>query len=161
MTLSTRYVMLLEKNIAFELKIISRDDKCHEKFKWLRNNGVKIEFFRPKNDSELRKIYSRSLFIVNSSFIEGFCLPVLEAMACGTPAVVTASGGPEEYAIDGYNCLVVPAHEPKLLAIAIEKMIKDQKLRNRLEVNCLKTAQNFKFSKFTAEFENCLMGKLN
>lgn len=56
------------------------------------------------------------------SWIEGFGIPPLEAMACGAAVVVTDSGGVREYAQDGDNCLLVPAGNAAAIAQAIERL---------------------------------------
>ncbi len=56
------------------------------------------------------------------SFVEGFGLPPLEAMACGAAVVVTDSGGVREYARDGDNCLLVAPGDAAGIARAIERL---------------------------------------
>lgn len=53
--------------------------------------------------AELYRFYYNLDIYVQASAQEGFCLPVLEAMACGIPVVTTASQGPEEFVTDGKN----------------------------------------------------------
>lgn len=48
------------------------------------------------NDTELRGLYSLAKFFVMPSFYEGFGLPPLEAMACGTPVVASNIGAVRE-----------------------------------------------------------------
>ena len=148
--------ILIKKNIKFELWLISKETQSLSKFNHLKSS-LKIGVLFPLNDQDLRRIYSSTDLLVNSSWVEGFCLPVLEAMACGTPSILTDSGGPREYAKNNYNCLMVPPKKPDLLAQAIKKMLEDEELRNKLAVNALKTGEKFKFSKFVEEFEKFLI----
>ena len=116
-----------------------------------------IKFFTPKSDSELRRLYSSADIFVSASWIEGFGLPPLEAMACGTPAVLTQSGGVSEFARDGVNSFIVPPKDPIKLSEAIMTLLKDENLRNKLKEGALSTSKKFSLRKMAEEFENYLL----
>ncbi len=61
--------------------------------------------------------------LVNTSYVESQCLVVLEAMSVGIPCVITRSLGPEEFAVNEQNCILV---EPNLESLinGLNKMIK-------------------------------------
>ena len=59
------------------------------------------------SDEELAALYRGALCLVFPSLYEGFGIPVLEAMACGTPVVTSAGGATEEVA-GGAAVLVDP-----------------------------------------------------
>jgi glycosyltransferase involved in cell wall biosynthesis len=80
----------------------------------------------------LIELYQSCRCLVMASWAEGLSNPPLEAMACATPVVLTASGGPEEYARDGENCLVVPPRSPEALAVAIARVLDEPELARRL-----------------------------
>ncbi|MCE2509640.1 MAG: glycosyltransferase [Alphaproteobacteria bacterium] len=63
---------------------------------------------------------------------EGFSNSILEGMAAGLPMVVTDVGGNTEAVIDGETGFVVPPQDPKCLAEAILKLVKDPALRQRM-----------------------------
>jgi glycosyltransferase involved in cell wall biosynthesis len=74
--------------------------------------------------------YSMADVYVSPSLLEGLGITPIEAMACGTPAIVTsASSGPEEVGEAG---LVVPPCDPQALASAIQLLLQDDDLRRRL-----------------------------
>ena len=62
------------------------------------------------------------------SLAEGFGLPVLEAMACGTPVVISDAPGLREVAGDAAS--PVPAEDPPALAAAIERLLDDDAWRS-------------------------------
>ncbi|MDG2303916.1 MAG: glycosyltransferase [Candidatus Binatia bacterium] len=69
---------------------------------------------------------------VLSSVIEGMPNALLEAMALGRPVVTTSAGGSSEVAIDGKSGMVVPPRDADALANAIERVLTDQLLAERI-----------------------------
>lgn len=70
--------------------------------------------------------------VIHPSHEEGFSNSILEAMAAGRPLVVTAVGGNPEAVLEGENGFVVPPRSPEALAEAIEKLVSDAELRERM-----------------------------
>lgn len=70
--------------------------------------------------------------LVNASTSEPFGLTILEAHACGTPVVATASGGVPEYVRDGETGLLVPIGDERALADALQRLLSDPSLREKL-----------------------------
>lgn len=69
---------------------------------------------------------------VLSSLYEGLSIALVEAMALGKPAVVTAVGGLPEVVVDGEHGLVVPPGNPSSLAEGILSLLRDAERRARL-----------------------------
>jgi glycosyltransferase involved in cell wall biosynthesis len=67
--------------------------------------------------------------LVLPSDAEGFGLVLIEAMAAGTPVVATNVPGIRDVVIDGRTGLLVPARDPKALAAAIRRVLRDDGLR--------------------------------
>ena len=86
------------------------------------------------------------------SLYESFPLPPLEAMACGTP-VVTTRIGTEDYAFNEKNCLVVPPRQPKAIAEAILRLLKDDSMQERFRKEGLKTAKQFTYDNTVDKLE--------
>ncbi len=72
----------------------------------------------PVTDSELVDLYRAADVVVAPSLVEGFGIVPLEAMACGTPAVIAAGSGALEE-ISGYAALVVQDRNPAAWQTAI------------------------------------------
>ncbi|MEM9319687.1 MAG: glycosyltransferase [Pseudomonadota bacterium] len=53
---------------------------------------------------------------------------LIEAWHTGTPSVTTATNGPNWYAQDGRDCLIVPVDEPAAMRVALERLERDQRL---------------------------------
>ena len=69
--------------------------------------GVHVRWLGELSDAELAEQCRGALCLVYPSLYEGFGIPVLEAMACGTP-VVTSTGGATEEVAGGAAVLVDP-----------------------------------------------------
>ncbi len=105
----------------------------------------KVKILGWVSSQELVEIYNLATIYVQPSFYEGFGLPVLEAMACGTPVVASAVASLPE--ICGQAAMMV---DPRQLAGAIEKLMKDTQLRKKLSAKGINQAKKFTWQK-TAE----------
>jgi glycosyltransferase involved in cell wall biosynthesis len=72
-------------------------------------------------DGELAALLRGARCLVYPSLYEGFGLPVLEAMACGTPVVTSRGGATEEVA--GGAAVLVDANDPASVAEGIEEAV--------------------------------------
>ena len=71
------------------------------------------------------------LFVLASDW-EGMSNALLEAMAAGLPVVATATGGTPDVVVKGETGLLVPAGDASALARAIETLLADAALRERM-----------------------------
>jgi glycosyltransferase involved in cell wall biosynthesis len=69
------------------------------------------------SEDDKADLYRHADAFAYPSLAEGFGLPVLEALACGTPTVTTTGSAPEEVA--GEAALLVPPGDPSALATAV------------------------------------------
>ena len=81
-------------------------------------------------EGELRDLYAGAACLVLPSLREGFGLPVLEAMACGTPVVTSASSSLPE--VGGDAALRVDPHDAIDLADAMYRVLTEAHLREDL-----------------------------
>ena len=82
------------------------------------------------SDSELILLYQASSLFVFPSLYEGFGLPVVEALACGAPAIVGRNSSLVEL-VDEEEALF-DSSDPASIGAALGRALTDQKLRERL-----------------------------
>jgi glycosyltransferase involved in cell wall biosynthesis len=73
---------------------------------------------------------------------EPFGLIILEAQACGVPVVVSASGGPLDFICDRVTGMLVAPADPVAAARAIEELLGDDELRQRMVAAARAQVQN-------------------
>jgi glycosyltransferase involved in cell wall biosynthesis len=134
----------------FELWVITQDELD------LSPALFPTRIIKPHSDREIAAALRAADMFVHPSWFEGFGLPPLEAMACGTACVITDSGGVSEYAQDNLNCLLVPPKNPPALTFAIQKLIEDTPLRQRLAAAGPATAELFTWDRAADALESIL-----
>jgi glycosyltransferase involved in cell wall biosynthesis len=95
-------------------------------------------------DAELPSLYAASRAFIYPSLYEGFGLPVLEAMACGTPVVAADSSALPDVA--GGAALLVDPRDPHSLIAALEK-VSAADMRSRLVAQGLARAKEFSWER--------------
>jgi glycosyltransferase involved in cell wall biosynthesis len=78
------------------------------------------------------ELYRRATLVAVPSRYEGFGLPAVEAMACGTPVVACRSGALPEVLDVGGGGILVERDDPKSLAEGIRRLLGDPALRAEL-----------------------------
>jgi mannosylfructose-phosphate synthase len=131
----------------------SRDPKPREKTlrkeleRIIRKYELKnrVFFTHHIKDEHMPSYYRKAKFFVLPSKFEPFGMTAAEAMACGTPLIVSKRAGIRRYLKNGENCLVVNAANKKDLGWAFRVLNRNVSFHRKIANNGLKVARN-KFS---------------
>jgi len=116
-------------------------------FKRVKDLGLeeKVIFTDFVDEEDVPALMAGAKAFVLPSFWEGFGIPVIEAMAVGTPVVVSQAGSLPEIIAD--SGLSVKAEKSEEMAKAIEKIINNQELSHELREKGLARVKKFSWEK--------------
>ncbi|HTS18825.1 MAG TPA: glycosyltransferase [Verrucomicrobiae bacterium] len=114
------------------------------------------EFYIAPGDEMKTVLFGASHILIYASHYDSCPRPPQEAMAAGCAVVCTATGGAMEYCRDGENSLLVPVQSPAAIADAVERLIKDHELREKLIQGGLATAREYPREREWNEWETIL-----
>jgi glycosyltransferase involved in cell wall biosynthesis len=108
-----------------------------------------VRFLGAVASEDLVGLYQAARVFVLPSLYEGFGIPIVEAMACGTPVIVSnVSSLPE---VAGDAGLLFNPHEPRELAAALRRVFEDDALHAELQAKSLRRAQMFSWQRAAEE----------
>lgn len=113
-----------------------------------------VEYLTGVTDSQLADLYRRSWVFASPSSYEGFGLPYLEAMACGTPVVASRNPGSVEVLRNGAYGLVPPDSE---FARTVADLLEDETRRAVLTAAGLKRADDYSLDRMLDGYEQMLI----
>jgi glycosyltransferase involved in cell wall biosynthesis len=108
-----------------------------------------VHFLRDVPNDDLARLYNAAQCLTLPSHYEGFGLPPLEAMACGTPVVVSNRSSLPE--VVGEAGLLIDPDRPEDLATAIGRILDDSSLRASLRQRGLIRASEFSWARAARE----------
>lgn len=111
--------------------------------KYKLDERVKILNWAPEAD--IPALMSSASALVFPSLYEGFGIPILEAMAVGTPVITSNQGATAEVA--GNATLLVDSHDVTAISRAMQAIASDQNLRDKLRQGGFARAMNFSWEK--------------
>ena len=88
-----------------------------------------------------------------ASLYESFCLPVLEAMTCGAAIITTNNGGNADFIKENENALLIQKNNIEDIAVKLEKLLDDKKLREKLAQAGVETSKRFNWDKVIRDIE--------
>jgi glycosyltransferase involved in cell wall biosynthesis len=115
-------------------------DEIFERVEELRLSE-QVRFLHNVQDTDLPGLYNAASLLTTPSFYEGFGLPALEAMACGTPVVVADRSSLPE--VVGQAGLLVNPDDPDDIAHALARVLTEEPLRVQMRELGLAQAAGF------------------
>ncbi len=108
-----------------------------------------VRFLGYVPDDALAPLLTGATALLFPSLFEGFGLPPLEAMACGTPVV--AADAPAVSEVLAGAAVFVPARDPSLIAVEAVRLLTTPGLRAELSAQALEFAARFYWERAAAE----------
>jgi len=108
-----------------------------------------LRFLQGVPNADLPGLYGAASVLAMPSFYEGFGLPALEAMSCGTPVVVADRASLPE--VVGEAGLLVDPESPEDLAEALKRILTDDSERARMRKAGLEQAETFSWERVARE----------
>jgi D-inositol-3-phosphate glycosyltransferase len=105
-----------------------------------------VEFVGAKEQAELVPYFAAADFVVVPSDYESFGMVALEAMATGTPVIVSSVGGLVHLVQDGVTGLTTPPRDPAALALRMRQLLEAPELRARLGTQASIVARQYDWS---------------
>jgi len=136
------------------LCIVGKEDKSLLVLAKSLNISDRIRFLGSKTNEQLAGLYRGAQALICASTEEGFGLPVLEAMACGTPALVGEGHAAEEVA-NGAAIKCNP-FDVDAIANAIDQIIDNSSLRLDLIEKGLKRSNDFSWDHVAARVAHAI-----
>ena len=97
------------------------------------------------DEKDLASLYSNAECFVYPSLYEGFGLPPLEAMQCGTPVITSNTSSLPE--VVGDAAIMIDPHDDEALIQSYERMYYDDSLRDELSKKGIERAKLFSWEK--------------
>ena len=113
-----------------------------------RRIGGRIRATGYVDDGELARLYASAAVLVLPSFYEGFGLPLLEAMASGTPCIASDDAALVE--VSGGAALHFPRGDAGALKLLLGRVLEDPSLRADLAARGLQRARAFSWDQSAA-----------
>ena len=113
--------------------------------------GIEKDILFPgwAEDSMIAPLYRHAAALCLPSREETFGRSVIEAMACGTPCLVNDI--PVMHEVTNGHALIINYHDPAAVAVALQKLIADDNLIDRLRAGGIARAREFTFEKLATE----------
>jgi D-inositol-3-phosphate glycosyltransferase len=113
-----------------------------------------VRFLGSRRQRELPTYYAAADVVVMPSYSESFGMVALEAMACGRPVIASRVGGLAYLVQDGVTGYHVQEGNAKEMAERLAKMLRDEKMLERLGLAARAEAEKYSWEKTASEVEN-------
>lgn len=134
----------LKNDVKFVISASITEQEIPEDWRtWIANLGISNHLiWTPRlNDEDIIALYQHAEVCVHVSLIEGFGLPILEAMQCGTPVITSNRGAMKEVA--GTAAYLVNPEDVTDIAGGLTEILTSQKVQSELRNAGLEQAKFF------------------
>jgi len=151
-----QYVLEAIKNLEIKFLIVGKDAGYKRNLK-RRIKKLKLEekviFAENLNEKELVTAFKSSKIFTLFSEWEGFGIVVIEALAAGIPVVVSDRGALPQLIENNVNGLIVKFKDIEKLKEDIEKLLSNNKLRNKFIKNGINFSKNYSWESIIRKIE--------
>lgn len=143
------------KNVDEAFRVVERLDSERFEIWYMNYTGKKKSWYRIDNflgkvpHDQISDIYNQCHILLKTSILESFSYPPLEMMATGGYVVAVPNGGNAEFLRDGSNCLLYSRGDIEAAVSCVNRIVNDDRLRETLYDEGLKTAEERDWSKLT------------
>jgi glycosyltransferase involved in cell wall biosynthesis len=163
-SLAVRVVGLLEKDFPTVRLIMMGPDKGDGSCASMKDLALKLHVVDrltctgqvPKD--EVPHTLQQGDIFLNTTRVDNTPVSVLEAMACGLCIVSTNVGGIPYMLEDEYDALLVPGDDPTAMAKAVQRLLTEDGLAERLSSNARRKVEQFDWSNILPRWERLLTG---
>lgn len=149
---------LMDKYPEYILEIYGEGNLFSELEGYIANKGLDTRAFLKGNSPKIHEdIASAELFVLPSDF-EGLSNALLEAMMMGLPVISTACSGSDETIADGENGMLVPVGDEAALICAMDKVLSDPALRQKISDGAKASAEQFKTENVIKQWDKVILG---
>lgn len=113
-----------------------------------------VRFIGSVNDGDLARWYKGAVCLIFPSLYEGFGLPMVEAMSCGTPVIASNTTALPEIA--GGAAILIDPNSTDEIKAAIGLLTKDQKIRHEYISKGLERSKFYSWSSVASRVEHIL-----
>jgi glycosyltransferase involved in cell wall biosynthesis len=141
-----RAFLLCREEIPHELVFAGR--RVREYFLHLgfqEKDFERVRFVGFVSLEDLAGLYNLAELVVIPSFYEGCPATVMQAMACGSPLIASATGGSPE--VSGDAALLADPHDPADVAKKMKDVLSDENLKKELKAKGLERASFFNWQR--------------
>lgn len=146
---------LLKEYPELMIRLVGMDRKPPPNFKKKESTASKVIYSLIPTEYHSRIIFTNHIpvtkticfqqkaicTVMPTRSFESFSYTTMEAMSCGCPVIATECGGPSEIITDGFDGLLIPPGDVKALRDALERLIKDKQLREKLAFHARGTVE--------------------
>lgn len=153
----TAWELLQKEQLAFDYDLViagGHSENFRQQLTPDHKVSHNIKYLGYVEDEYLAPLYSGASGFVYPSLFEGFGLPVLEAMSCGTPVVTSSTGALKE--ISNGAAVGVDPYQPEDIAQGILNITGPGKAAAELAQKGIKRAEMFSWEKTACEIYACL-----